>query len=181
MTDLIRKLSDLGLVRLERCRDFLRAELRSAERRESNEVSTLIRLIEVLSAAEEGLSLGDNREDPDPEGKIRDRFVEHAEFLERLYVDLHEIYGRTLADVNRYSDLSHVRVRKLQVYLMRWSDQILNECRGNPKVALDVLIEKVLEMMGATDVGFDDGAIRYYLIGQLIACNVFPNKSLTYV
>jgi hypothetical protein len=176
LTDLIRKVSDLRLAKLERCRDFLRAELRNAEPRESNEVNTLIRLIEVLSAAEDGLSLGDSREDPDPERKIYDRFAEHAEFLKRLYVDLHEIYGRALAEVNKYSDLSHIRVRKLQVYLSRWSDRILNECKGNPQVALNVLTDKVLQMMGFSDVAFDDGAIRYYLIGQLIACNVFPNK-----
>jgi hypothetical protein len=144
-------------------------------------VTTLVRLIEVLSAAEEGLSLGDNREDPDPERKIYDRFAEHAEFLKQLYVDLHEIYGRALAEVNRYSDLSHIRVRKLQVYLMRWSDRILNECRGNPQVALDVLTEKMLQMMEVSDVAFDDGAIRYYFIGQLITCNVFPNKWPIYV
>lgn len=180
MTDLLRMIGDLPLGKLERCRDFLRAELRIAEPRESNEVNTLIRLIEVLSAAEEGLSLGDNREDPDPKGKIRDRFAAHADFLERLYVDLHEIYGRALAEVNRHSDLSHVRVRKLQVYLTRWSDRILNECGGDPQAALDELTEKVLQTMGASDVAFDDGAIRYYLIGQLIACNVFPNKRSSY-
>lgn len=181
MTDLLRKIGDLPLDKLERCRDFLRAELRIAEPREANEVNTLIRLIEVLSAAEEGLALGDNREDPDPEGKIHDRFAKHAEFLEQMYVKLHEIYGRALAEVNRHSDLSHIRVRKLQVYLMQWSDRILNECGGDPQVALDALTEKVLKVMGVTDVAFDDGAVRYYLVGQLIACNVFPNKRSIYV
>ena len=146
----------------------------------SNEVNTLVRLIEVLSVAEEGLSLGDNREDPDPERKIAERFADHAQFLERMYVDLHEIYGRTLAEVNRHSDLSHVRVRKLQIYLMRWSDRILNECGGDPQLALEVLTGKVLQMMGTGDVAFDDGAVGYYLIGQLIACNVFPNKRASY-
>lgn len=176
MTDLLRKISDLPLDRLVQCRDFLRAELRIAEPREANEVNTLIRLIEALSAAEDGLSLGDNREDPDPEGKIHDRFAQHAEFLEQMYVKLHEIYGRALAEVNRHSDLSHIRVRKLQVYLMQWSDRILNERGGDPHVALDVLTKKVITVMGVTDVAFDDGAVRYYLIGQLISCNVFPNK-----
>jgi hypothetical protein len=178
MTDLLSKISDLTLDKLERCRDFLRAELRIAEPREANEVHTLIRLIEVLSAAEEGLALGDNREDPDPKGKIHDRFANHAELLEQMYVKLHEIYGRALAEVNKHSDLSHIRVRKLQVYLMQWSDRILNECGEDPQVALDVLTEKVLKVMGVTDVAFDDGAVRYYLVGQLIACNVFPNKRL---
>lgn len=178
---LISKIGNLPLDKLEQCRDFLRAELRIAEPRESNELKTLIRLIEVLSAAEEGLSLGDNREDPDPDGKIHDRFAEHASFLERLYVDLHGIYARSLDEVKKHSDLGHIRVRKLQVYLMRWSDRVLNECGGDPEVALNELTQKVLQMMGSSDVAYDDCAVRFYLIDQLIACNVFPNKRAAYV
>jgi hypothetical protein len=174
--ELLRKIGDLSLGKLECCRDFLRNELAIAVPRQANEVDTLIRVIEVLSAAEEGLSAADNREDPDPEGKIRDRFAYHAEFLERQYVDLHEIYGRTLAEVNKHSDLGHVRVRKLQVYLMNWSDRVLTDHGGDPKAALEFLAAKVLLMMGTSEVPFDDGAVRYYLIDQLIACNVFPNK-----
>jgi len=180
IADLLRKIGDLPLRKLELCLDFLRAELRLAEPRASNEVKTLIRLIEVLSTAEEGLSLSDNREDPDPERKIHNRFAGHAEFLKKLYVDLREIYGLALAEVNRHSDLSYVRVRKLQIYLMQWSDRILNECGGDPQVALNVLTEKVLQMMGVSDVPFDAGAVQYYLIDQLIACNVFPNKRAVY-
>lgn len=176
IADLLRKVGDLSLDRLERCRDFLRDELRVIEPRQSNEVSTLVRLIEVLSAAEEGILAGDNREDPDPDRKIRDRFADHAAFLEREYVDLHEIYGRALAEVNRHSDLGHVRVRKLQIHLMNWSDRVLAENGGDPKAALDALTAKVLRTMGSSDVAFDECAIRYYLVGQLIACNVFPNK-----
>lgn len=174
--ELLRKVGDLPLEKLQRCCDFLRDELRVVEPRQSNEVLTLIRLIEVLSAAEEGISVGDNREDPDPVSKIRDRFADHAAFLERQFVDLHEIYGRTLAEVNRHSDLGHVRVRKLQVYLMSWSDRVLTEHRSDPAAALDALTQRVLRMMGSSEVAFDDCAIRYYLIDQLIACNVFPNK-----
>ncbi|TNC67206.1 SMEK domain-containing protein [Rubellimicrobium roseum] len=176
LNDLLRKISDMPLNKLEACRNFLRAELRVSEPRLSNEVKTLIRLIEALSAAEEGLSFDEGREDPDPDKKINDRFADHAEFLKRLYVDLHQIYGRTLAEVNKYSDLGHVRVRKLQVYLMRWSDRVLSQCGGDPEAALDRLTEDVLKMMGSSDAEFDDGAVRYYLIEQLIACNVFPNK-----
>lgn len=179
--DLIRLIGDLTIDKLEQCRDFLRAELRIVEPRESNEVNTLIRLVEVLSVAEEGLTPGDNREDPDPEGKIRDRFAKHASFLEQLYVDLHEIYAGALSEVKKHTDLSHIRVRKLQVYLMQWSDRVLNECGGDPQVALDALADKVLQMMGDGDVPYDDGAVRFYLIDQLIACNVFPNKQVHHV
>ncbi len=174
--ELLRKIADLPSSKLESCCDFLRSELALPEPRQSNEVCTLIRLIEVLSAAEEGILAGDNREDPDPNRKIRDRFADHAAFLEQQFVDLHEIYGRALAEVNRHADLGHVRVRKLQVYLMNWSDRVLSELGGDPKAALEALAGKVLRMMGSSEVAFDDGAIRYYLINQLIACNVFPNK-----
>ncbi|WP_082476091.1 SMEK domain-containing protein [Methylobacterium sp. Leaf99] len=177
--EIIRKISNLSLKKIELCRDFLFDELTIAEPRQSNEVSTLIRLIEVLSVTEEGTSIGNLREDPDPTGKVRDRFANHAGFLQRQYVELHELYGRALAEVDRHSDLGHVRVRKLQVYLMVWSDKILTEVRGNPKTALDLLTKKILRMMGTSAVGFDEGAIRYYLINQLIACNIFPNKLMS--
>jgi hypothetical protein len=178
ISDLLRKIGDLGLEKLALCRDFLRDQLAIVEPRQSNEIYTLVRLIETLSAAEEGLSAGDNREDPDPEGKIRGRFADDAEFLERQYVDLHAIYGRALAEVNKHSDLGHVRVRKLQVYLMNWSDGVLTEYGVDPKAALDGLTAKVLRMMGTGEAAFDHGAVRYYLIQQLIACNIFPNKRL---
>lgn len=176
MNDLLRRVVDKDLPTLERCHDFLREELRVPEPKEANEVLTLVRLIEVLSIADVEMGIGDNREDPDPKRKIHDRFADHAEFLESLFVDLHEIYGRTLAEVNRHADLGHMKIRKLQLFLMNRSDRFLAECGGDPQAALDALLTWVVGKMGSTDVPFDDGAIRYYLIDQLIACNVFPNK-----
>jgi len=176
ISDLLSSIGDLSLEKLECCCDFLRRELRISEPRRSNEVGTLVRLIEVLSASEGGLSAGDHREDPDPTGKIRDRFAEYAGFLQQQYVNFHELYGRAYEEVNNYSDLGHVRVRKLQLHLMNWSDRVLSECCGDPKAALQVLTERVMGMMGSSEEGFDEGAIRYFLVAQLIACNVFPNK-----
>lgn len=174
--DLSRMIGDLTLPGLQRCYDFLRDELAIAEPKQSNEVLTLVRLIEVLSSEDDGSPSTDNREDPDPEGKIRRRFADHAEFLESQYVQYHELYGRLLAEVNKHSDLSHMRIKKLQLYLMTWSDRVLTDCGGDPKTALDLLTHIVLGMMGTSRAEFDDGAVRYYLIHQLIMCNVFPNK-----
>lgn len=177
VADLLRMIGDLNLEKLQACQEFLRKELRLSEPRQSNEVRTLTRLIEVLSASEEGLQAGDNREDPDPEGKIRDRFADHAEFLQQEYVKLFEIYGRTLKEVETHTDLGHVRVRKLQVYLWNWSDRVLKEFKGDPAAALQALCDRIMGMMGTGEADFDQGAVRYYLINQLIACNVFPNKA----
>ena len=178
ITDLLKMIGDLDLDKLQACQDFLRKELRPSEPRQSNEVRTLMRLIEVLSASEEGIQADDNREDPDPEGKIRDRFADHAEFLQREYVKLFEIYGRVLKEVEAHTDLGHVRVRKLQVYLWNWSDRVLREFKGDPETALQALCDRILGMMGTGEADFDEGAVRYYLINQLIACNVFPNKAV---
>lgn len=177
VTDLLKMIGDLDLGKLQACLDFLRKELRLSEPHQSNEVRTLMRLIEVLSASEEGMLAGDNREDPDPEGKIRDRFSDHAEFLQQEYVQLFEIYGRALKEVEAHTDLGHVRIRKLQVYLWNWSDRVLREFKGDPKAALQALCDRVMATMGAGETDFDEGAVRYYLIDQLIACNVFPNKA----
>lgn len=177
ITDLLKMIGDLNLDKLQACQDFLRKELRLSEPRQSNEVRTLMRLIEVLSASEEGVQAGDNREDPDPEGKIRDRFVGHANFLQQEYVKLFEIYGRALREVEAHTDLGHMRVRKLQVYLWNWSDRVLREFKGNPEAALQALCDRIMGMMGTGEAEFDEGAVRYYLINQLIACNVFPNKA----
>ncbi len=176
LTDLLRKIGDLQIPELRKCLEFLDAELKHPSPREFKEVKTLIRLIEVLSAEEDGLLSDDNREDPDPKGKIEVRFAGHTQFLKDSYSSLHEIYGQTLAEVNKHTDLSHIRIQKLQIYLTSWSDQTLNECGGDPQKALDVLTEKVLYKMEASDAEFDNGAVRYFLIDQLIACNVFPNK-----
>jgi hypothetical protein len=175
---LLRNLSDLSSDRISLCADFLRKELRIVEPKEANEVYTLVRLIEVLSNADGGLSTGDNRIDPDPEHKILDRFASHAEFLQRQYVKLHEIYNRALAEVERQSDLGHIRILKLQVFLMNWSDSILAQCGGDPEAALNEMVKCVIRSMGNSATPFDNGAVRYYLVNQLIACNVFPNKQI---
>ena len=73
--------------------------------------------------------------------------------------------------------MGHIRIRKLQVYLWNWSDRVLREFKGDPKAALQALCDRVMAMMGAGETDFDEGAVRYYLIDQLIACNVFPNKA----
>ena len=177
VADLLRMIGDLNLDKLQACQDFLRKELRLSEPRQSNEVRTLMRLIEVLSASEEGVQAGDNREDPDPEGKIRDRFADHAEFLQQEYVKLFEIYGRALKEVEAHTDLGHVRVRKLQVHLWNWSDRVLREFKSDPKAALEALCDRIMGMVSIGEADFDEGAVRYYLINQLIACNVFPNKA----
>lgn len=175
MSELLRQLEDLPLEKLAECAKYLKDGISVRSPREANEIQTLVRLIEVLSEAEVAFPRTDIRTDPDPEGKINARFADHADFLKRQFTELHMLYGATLGEVTRQSDLSHGRMLKLQIYLTNWSDRVLQICGNNPKNALETMVSQTMEKMGDSGAGFDEGAVRFYLIQQLIACNVFPN------
>ncbi|MGB3339519.1 MAG: SMEK domain-containing protein [Devosia sp.] len=173
---LAERLQDLPLEKLIECEKYLKAGISVRRPREANEVHTLIRLIEVLSEAEVEVVRSDIRNDPDPDGKINARFADHAEFLKEQFTELHMLYGATLDEVTSQSELGHGRMLKLQIYLTNWSDRVLQQSVNNPKVALETMVSQTMERMGDSDTGFDEGAVRFYLTQQLIACNVFPNK-----
>ncbi|MBN9085169.1 MAG: hypothetical protein BGP06_19700 [Rhizobiales bacterium 65-9] len=175
MRDLIVKLDDLTLEKLEACEKYLKDGISIRRPREANEVQTLVRLIEVLSDADVEIVRTDIRKDPDPDGKINARFADHAEFLKRQFTEMYVLYGATLAEVTGQSDLGHGRMLKLEIYLTNWSDRVLQRCGNDPKAALEAMVSETIEKMGDGDAGFDEGAVRFYLIHQLIACNVFPN------
>jgi hypothetical protein len=175
ISELLRHMEHLPLERLLECEKYLKDGISIRRPREANEVQTLVRLIEVLSDTEVDGIRTDIRTDPDPDGKINARFADHAVFLKRQFTELHVLYGATLDEVTNQSDLGHGRMRKLQIYLTNWSDSILQKSGNNPKAALETMVSQTIEKMGDSDSGFDEGAVRFYLIQQLIACNVFPN------
>ena len=181
ISELLRQLEDLPLEKLVDCEKYLKDGISVRRPLEANEVLTLLRLIEVLSEAEVEVVRTDIRTDPDPDGKINARFADHADFLKRQFIDLHMLYGATLEEVTSQSDLSHGRMLKLQIYLTNWSDRVLQQCANNPKTALEKMVSQTMEKMGDSDTGFDEGAVRFYLIQQLIACNVFPNMVAEHV
>lgn len=175
MRELLAKLDDLSLEELVVCEQYLKDGISIRRPREANEVLTLVRLIEVLSEPVVEVVRMDIRTDPDPEGKINARFADHADFLKRQFTEMHMLYGATLEEVIGQSDLGHGRILKLQLYLTHWSDRVLKLCGNNPKTALETMVSETMAKMGDGDIGFDEGAVRFYLIHQLIVCNVFPN------
>lgn len=180
ISDLLRQMEDLPLEKLVECEKYLKDGISVRRPREANEVQTLMRLIEVLSEADVEVVRADIRTDPDPDGKIHARFADHAEFLKRQFTELHILYGATLDEVTSQSDLSHGRMLKLQIYLTNWSDSVLQKSGNNPKTALETMVSQTMKKMGDSDSGFDESAVRFYLIQQLIACNVFPNTVAKY-
>lgn len=142
----------------------------------SREIDTFLNLVYLLSE-QDGNSDGKSYiDDPDPEGKIRKRFVDHAPFLEEIYKDLYIEYGRALSDSLESSKLGQPRIRRLGIHLKVESDTILTKHNGNARDALEDLVKTYCGYLAKRSSSFDVGAVRFFLVDQLIRCNVFPNK-----
>ncbi len=157
--------------------DFLDKEIKFVAKHSlAKEIVTFMSLITYLSDdAQAGAGAG-FIEKPDPEGKIYKRFSDHAAFLTKEYQDLYAEYGLVLKDVLQQADMGQARVRRLAIHLKIESDSVLTEANDDPKKALDLLVTKYEKTLKEKGLLFDLTAIRFFLLDQLIACNVFPNK-----
>lgn len=167
------------LDRLEEIEKWLSNELvqkyyQSKEKSKSNEVITFISLIDFLSN-EENHKVYQSEDAPDPEHKIENRFKEYAPYLKSMYVDLYIDYAYALSLTEDNVELSSVKIRKIGIYLKDISNRYLNSSRNNPEDALENLCDYFKSLFIADNLPFDEMAIKFYLLHQLIKCNVFPN------
>ncbi|WP_299181966.1 SMEK domain-containing protein [uncultured Neptuniibacter sp.] len=176
--DLAVKFNDFPLEKLQEINQFLNNELYSkpTEALPKN-VITILKLIELISD-EEHPSIGEGYlEEPFPMEKIYQRFSDHSEFLESEYLVLYQDYGAVLDAVEKGADIGAVKLKRVAQHLRRYSDTVLNECSGNPKAALERIIDHFLNLLQQNGIDADTGAAQFYIIKQLIMCNVFPNKA----
>jgi len=144
----------------------------------SNEVLTITGLIEYISD-EAHPAAGDGfLEEPFPEEKIYERFSDHSIYLQERFYDLFLEYGAVLTAVKKDADFGQVKLRRAACYLRGYSDSVLCECDGDPKIALHKIIDKFSKVLSEKGIQFDNGAAEFYIIEQLTRCNVFPKKEL---
>lgn len=177
LSDLIATISDKSTLEISEIRGFLESEITFPQSETvPSEILTFQSLIQLLSV-ETHFGAGTGFiEEPDPEGKIEKRFSSHETYLKSEFKELYSEYGEILADVRDHSDLGAVRVRRLRLHLKQFSDEELAKCEGDPQKALEKLIDHFQEKLSKSGRAFDLSAIRFYLIDELIRCNVFPNK-----
>jgi SMEK domain len=182
ISDLIKVIGDKDVGQISTVRLFLESQV-TLENPETvaTEILTFQALISLLSdenhhAAGEGFV-----EEPDPKGKIEERFSDHTDYLKSEFKELYTEYGDVLADVFTHQDLGQVRLRRLRLHLKTYSDQILTEYSGDAKQALGILVAKFGELLATSGIEYDSTAIRFFLIDELIKCNVFPNKEAAVV
>lgn len=177
LSGLCGKILTLPLEHQERILKLLERELDHTSTRFKNlsqEVNTIIKVIDYLSKNKQ-LSGGDWQEEPDPEGKIRSRFSEHSDFLEKEILNLIPLYSNAKEQVNDVIGLDTANSEFIRNFLRTKSNSMLIDSNNNPKVALDTLTKFVENGLGESDTPYDEQAIRFYLIDELIKCNVFPN------
>ena len=180
---IVERINDKSLEEIKLIHDFLRDNVKLSVEKSTipNEVQTIMALIKMLSDESQPKNGTGFIEEPDPEGKIRHRFSSYSKFLEDEYVKLYVEYGAVLKDILESSELGPPKVRRLALHLRATSDEILNQYAGNAKEALKGLVEKYAKMLSENGVDYDETAISFFLINELIKCNVFPNKEAEYV
>ena len=177
ISDLIKYIGDKEADQIFKIRQFLEDQitLKNSET-VAKEIKTFQALISLLSDENHPDAGSGFVEKPDPKGKIEERFSDHTEYLKSKFKELYTEYGKVLIDVFNHEDLGQVKLRRLRLHLKTYSDKVITDCDGNAKQALDVLVEDFDNRLATDGIKFDLTAILFFLISELIKCNVFPNK-----
>jgi hypothetical protein len=172
-------INNLELSKIQEISNFLNQQLyiKPTESLPRN-VETILRLIELISDEEHPAAGEGFLDEPFPDEKINQRFADHSEFLKREFLTLYRDYGAVLDSVEQESDIGQVKIRRVSQHLRLHSDRVLTECDGDPKKALEKLIDNFIEMLNENGFEADTGAAQFYIIKHLIKCNVFPNKEV---
>lgn len=147
--------------------------LTERKKTECSEVETIMALINYLSLNKNRI-ITDKVINVDPENKIENRFSEHSEYLKQQYSGLCAKYYSVL--IEAVSKIDGVEADIISDFLRDESDVILTKENNNPKLALHSLVELFYSKLSSNGIQFDKQAIKFYLLDELIKCNVFPNK-----
>lgn len=169
---IINNIPDLS--KIQSIANFLDDQILSERKKtESNEVETILALIEYLSK-DDNRRITEKPENVDPKFKIYSRFSEHSAFLINQYTELCTIYVEPLSEAKKGID--SVKAIKISSYLKDESNNILTSEANNPQVALERLVELFYSKLSENGIKFDKIAIKFYLLDELVNCNVFPNN-----
>ncbi|MDJ0898511.1 MAG: SMEK domain-containing protein [Xenococcus sp. MO_188.B8] len=176
--DLIKEAASKNTLEQKQIVDYLVQELKLKQNETvPKEVSTILNLIECISDEAHPEVGNGYLEEPFPEEKIYKRFKEHSDFLQEKFTDLNLEYGSVLSAVSEGHDYGQVKLRRAARYLRDYSDTILTQCKGNPREALAKIISSFEGLLTSQGYEFDYGAAEFYIIKELIKCNVFPLRA----
>jgi hypothetical protein len=178
VASILKDIADLKLEKLQIVEEFIVNQVATKasfhkRNKESNEVETIMKLIEYLSTNSD--IDNSTEKEPDPEGKFLLRFADYADYLINRYKELAYIYIMPLKTAEKEIGLDKVKTLKIRLYLKRVSNRYLNEKGGNPQEAIDAMVIFFSSKLSGAIFDFDETAAEFYLIDEMIKCNVFPN------
>lgn len=158
--------------------DELVSKLQQPKTTQSSEVDTIIDLIEYITKNREIKGKLDIV--VDPEYKILKRFKEFAERLITDYTTLYTLYGEALDLVHSTLEIDEAQDLITIMYLQDISIKMLDESLNDPVEALKKLVDYFEEKLSLNGTKYDRAAIKFYLVNEMIKCNVFPNERGSY-
>lgn len=182
-TDLIREIRKLEIQELKELSAFIEEELTNKiekiQRSQANEVETIIELIEYLTKNRICSEKRDTVIDPDY--KILKRFNAFSNRIINEYKTLLVVYGEAIDIVNSLMPIDEAQEIIIQLYLQDISIKFLDESDENPISALNKLVDYFEDKISTYGKRYDKAAIKFYLINEIVKCNVFPNERADYI
>ena len=179
---LIQKINALPTEQLRIINDYLEVELNqkcNEKQTEASEVETIIDLIELITSNKRAKY---KKHDTivDPDYKINKRFKEFAYKLTSQYTTLFGIYGSALTEIENTIGSDDAQDLITMMYLQDLSIDYLNKSNDDPLEALNSLVAFFETKLRNNGKKHDNAAIKFYLINEMIKCNVFPNEEDEY-
>lgn len=178
---LIQRINALPTEKLREINDYLDTELneKCSKQTEASEIETIIDLIEFITS---------NRQAKykkcdavvDPDYKINKRFKEFANHLKTQYMTLLGVYGSALAEIEKTRGSDDAQDLITMMYLQDLSVGYLDDANDDPIEALNNMVSFFDAKLRRNGKKYDLAAIRFYLINEMIKCNVFPNEGGEY-
>lgn len=179
---LIKKIKEIETNQIKKIKQYLSEELYREDEAEKdtrpNEVITIIDLIVHISQNKKVKKMQETIVDPNY--KIYKRFQKFAHNLITEYKMLYPIYGETLRIANEILEIDEAKEIIIMLYLQDISLKILEEENDDPIAALNQLVKHFEKELSENGKNYDYCAIKFYLMDEMIKCNVFPNKRSEY-
>ena len=156
--------------------NFLNKEIKLPRpKTEINEVETIMSLLEYLSN-DKNYTIIDKKYECDPDKKINSKFKDFSKDFKEEFLDLYAVYRMPITEAKKSFGLDGVRALKISNFLKYISNHFLLETNNNPQIALYNLTDFFEKKLNSNGINADNGAIRYYLLDELIDCNIFSEE-----
>ena len=139
----------------------------------TQEVETIMSLLEFISN-DANYKEVDKEYEVDPKKKFENRLKTDAALFKNEFTRGLN-YMSSLQEAQNRLDI--VKAEKIKNFLILKSNNFLYEKKNKPREAFDSLCEYFIESMKSNEDGkIDEGAVRFYILNELINCNVFSEE-----